>query len=94
MKHAQHRENQFTGAEGATASETLRPTDRCCYEDSGEWHISVPAEGIAISGTRTEGASRAGLRPLRQSGAVGYLPIRPAKLKEVADVRTAAHRTI
>ena len=32
----------------------------------------VPAEGIAISGTRTEGASRVKAVLSRQSGAAGY----------------------
>jgi hypothetical protein len=52
------RENQYAGAEGETASETLRPKDR--LGDEVLWRVvpHAPAEGIAISGERTEGASR------------------------------------
>lgn len=49
-------------AEGATASETLRQTDRPDEEnlERGAFHAS--AEGIAISGKRTEGASKRDLK--------------------------------
>ena len=36
--HTVRRENQLSGAEGATAPETLRPKDRRADQDSGEWH--------------------------------------------------------
>ena len=49
----------LAGAEGATAPETLRQTDRRGIEDSGERRGQAHTEGIAISGARTEGASRA-----------------------------------
>ena len=60
-----YRENQRAGAEGETASETLRPKDR--LGDETLWRVvpHAPAEGIAISGKRTEGASNAGEYPLR-----------------------------
>ena len=48
-------ENRKRDAEGATASETLRPKDQR-GEQILESGINLPAEGIAISGARTEEA--------------------------------------
>ena len=44
------------GAEGATAPETLRQMDRCVTEKLWRVVPHAPAEGITISGERTEGA--------------------------------------
>ena len=62
-----------TGAEGETAPETLRHKDR--HNEPKLWRVvpHAPAEGIAISGTRTEGASHEGARPFRLYGAGRYL---------------------
>jgi hypothetical protein len=48
-------------AEGATAPETLRLKDRDGMTTTLESGASAPAEGITISGERTEGASVAAI---------------------------------
>jgi len=48
----------YSSAEGATAPETLRQRDRPITVWTLESDASASAEGITISGKRTEGASR------------------------------------
>lgn len=45
------------GAEGATAPETLRPKDRVGQDILERGALDASADGIAISGERTEGAT-------------------------------------
>ncbi|KXV42591.1 hypothetical protein AD943_10850 [Gluconobacter roseus] len=45
------------GAEGATAPETLRPKDRGGQDILERGALDASADGIAISGERTEGAT-------------------------------------
>jgi hypothetical protein len=47
--------SQDTGAEGATAPETLRQKNRDTTT-SGKWHLAAPAEGITFSGDTDRGA--------------------------------------
>ncbi|GEC60527.1 hypothetical protein GOX01_08580 [Gluconobacter oxydans] len=56
------------GAEGATAPETLRPKDRGGQDILERGALDASADGIAISGERTEGAT---FFRLRQHGAGG-----------------------
>ena len=49
----------MTGAEGATASETLRPQDQRHDKITLESGANAPAEGIAISGEKDRGGTGA-----------------------------------
>lgn len=58
------------GAEGATAPETLRPKDRGGQDILERGALGASADGIAISGERTEGAT---FFPVRFAGDRGRL---------------------
>jgi hypothetical protein len=48
--------DRFADAEGATAPETLRHQNRR-VDNSGEWRVIAPADGITFSGKRDRGGT-------------------------------------
>ena len=77
----------LAGAEGATAPETLRPTDQRRYENSGERHMfCVRRRDSNLRQTDRGGITREGNRLCGQVVPYDISNIWTAKFKEAADV--------